>query len=105
MTLLKPVYIGNALILSTRLNYVKRYFMEVAVKAEGLNIREAVLTGTALVTIVALEHGKPIEVNPLILKSDEDKKRFHEGESKKQEGSLGDPLLGIWNNMLWGATL
>jgi len=90
MTFLKPVYIGNALILSTRLNYVKRYFMEVEVTVnyvkryfmevevtvkEDLDIREAVLTGTALVTIVALEHGKPIEVNPLILKSDEDKKR------------------------------
>ena len=77
MTFLKPVYIGNALILSTRLNYVKRYFMEVevTVKAEDLDIREAVLTGTALVTVVTLEHGKPIEVNPLILKSDEDKKR------------------------------
>ena len=66
MTLLKPVYIGNALILSTRLNYVKRYFMEVevTVKAEGLNIREAVLTGTALVTIVALEHGSQLKSIP-----------------------------------------
>jgi len=47
MTFLKPVYIGNALMLSTRLNYVKRYFMEVevTVKAEDLDIREAVLTG------------------------------------------------------------
>jgi acyl-CoA hydrolase len=39
MTFLKSVYIGNALILSTRLNYVKRYFMEVevTVKAEDLD--------------------------------------------------------------------
>ena len=28
------------------------------------------------------EHGKPIEVIPLILDTDEDKKRFHEGESR-----------------------
>jgi len=84
MTFLKPVYIGNALILSARLNYVKRSSMEVevTVQAEDLDIGERVLTGTALVTTVALEHGKPIEANPLILKTDEDKKRFHEGESR-----------------------
>jgi acyl-CoA hydrolase len=84
MTFLKPVYIGNALILSARLNYVKRSSMEVevTVEAEDLDIGERVLTGTALVTTVALEQGKPIEVNPLILKTDEDKRRFREGESR-----------------------
>ncbi|MGB8936350.1 MAG: acyl-CoA thioesterase [Candidatus Nitrosopolaris sp.] len=85
MTFLKPAYIGNALILSARLNYVKRSSMEVevTVEAEDLGIGERVLTGTALVTVVALdEHGKPIEVIPLILNTDEDKKRFYEGESR-----------------------
>jgi hypothetical protein len=33
--------------------------------------------------VVALdEHRKPIEVIPLILNTDEDKKRFYEGESR-----------------------
>jgi acyl-CoA hydrolase len=85
MTFLKPVYIGNALILSARLNYVKRSSMEVEVtiEAEDLDTGERVLTGTAYVTILALDkHGKPIEVIPLILDTDEDKKRFHEGESR-----------------------
>jgi acyl-CoA hydrolase len=85
MTFLKPVYIGNALILSARLNYVKRSSMEVEVRieAEDLDIGERVLTGTAFVTVVALdERRKPIEVIPLILDTGEDKKRFHEGESR-----------------------
>ena len=85
MTFLKPVYIGNALILSARLNYVKRSSMEVEVRieAEDLDIGERVLTGTAFVTVVALdERRKPIEVIPLILNTDEDKKRFQEGESR-----------------------
>src|SRR5438132_12771608 len=85
MTFLKPVYIGNALILSARLNYVKRSSMEVevTVESEDLDTGERVPTGTALVTTLALdEHGKPIEVNPLILKTDEDKKRFDKGESR-----------------------
>lgn len=83
MTFLKPVYIGNALILSARLNYVKKSSMEVEVRieAEDLDIGERVLTGTAFVTIVALdENRKPIEVNPLILNTDEDQQRFQEGE-------------------------
>lgn len=85
MTFSKPVYIGNALILSARLNYVKRSSMEVEVRieAEDLDIGERVLTGTAFVTVVALdERRKPIEVIPLILNTDEDKKRFQEGESR-----------------------
>jgi acyl-CoA hydrolase len=85
MTFLKPVYIGNALILSARLNYVKRSSMEVEVtiEAEDLDTGERVLTGTAYVIVLALDkNGKPIEVIPLILDTDEDKKRFHEGESR-----------------------
>lgn len=85
MTFLKPVYIGNALILTAMLNYVKRSSMEVEVRieAEDLDIGERVLTGTAFVTVVALdERRKPIEVIPLILNTDEDKKRFQEGESR-----------------------
>ena len=83
MTFLKPVYNGNALAL--QLNYVKRSSMdvEVTVEAENLDTGERVLTGTALVTTVALdENRKPIEVNPLILKTDEDKKRFDKAESR-----------------------
>src|SRR6266852_6112622 len=77
--------IGTALILSARLNYVKRSSMEVEVRieAEDLDIGERVLTGTAFVTVVALDaHRRPIEVIPLILNTEEDKKRFHEGESR-----------------------
>ena len=62
MTFLKPVYIGNALILKARINYVRRSSMEAEVKieAEDLNSSQKVHTGTAYVTLVALdEKGKP----------------------------------------------
>src|SRR5919106_6002395 len=54
MTFSKPVYIGNALILKARLNYVKRSSMEVEVyiEAEDLNKSQKVHTGTAYVTLV-----------------------------------------------------
>ena len=85
MTFLKPVYIGNALILKARLNYVKRSSMEVEVKieAEDLNKSEKVHTGTAFVTLVALdEKGKPTEVPKLTLSNEEEKRRFQEGQER-----------------------
>jgi acyl-CoA hydrolase len=85
MTFLKPVYIGNALILRARINYVRRSSMEVEVKieAEDLNKSQKVHTGTAYVTLVALdEKGKPTEVPKLILRNQEEQMRFQEGEER-----------------------
>jgi acyl-CoA hydrolase len=85
MTFLKPVYIGNALILSARLNYVRRSSMEieVTIQSEDLYEGDRALTGTAFVTVVALnEHSKPIEVPPLILDTEEEKERFLAGQSR-----------------------
>ena len=87
MTFSKPVYIGNALILKVRINYVKRSSMEVEVniEVEDLNKSQKVLTGTAYVTLVALdEKGKPIEVPKLILQNIEEEERFLEGENRMQ---------------------
>ena len=55
VTFLKPVYIGNALILSARLNYVHKSSMEVEVMIEAENLEDGikVRTGTAYVTVVA----------------------------------------------------
>ena len=85
MKFLKPVYIGNALILRARINYVRRSSMEVEVKieAEDLNKSQKVHTGTAYVTLVALdEKGKPTEVPKLILRNEEEQRRFQEGEER-----------------------
>jgi acyl-CoA hydrolase len=87
MTFLKPVYIGNALILNARINYVRRSSMEVEVSigAENLNDGTRVRAGTAFVTMVALDKtGKPTEVPQLVLENEEDRKRFKEGEARMQ---------------------
>jgi acyl-CoA hydrolase len=87
MTFSKPVYIGNALILKARINYVKRSSMEVEVqvKAEDLNKSQKVYTGTAYVTLVALdEKGKPTEVPKLILQNKEEEERYREGENRME---------------------
>lgn len=88
MTFLKPVFIGNALVLSARINYVRRSSMEVevTVESEDYDSGTRALTGTAFVTLVALDkHGKATEVPPLSLETEEDKKRFLEGEKRMQQ--------------------
>lgn len=85
MTFLKPVYIGNALILSARLNYVRRSSMEIQVEIESENLDSGsrVRTGTAFVTIVALDkNGKPTAVPSLSIETEEDKVRFAQGEQR-----------------------
>jgi acyl-CoA hydrolase len=82
---LKPVYVGNALILNARLNYVHRSSMEIEIKveAEDLITGTRTLTNTAFVTAVALgPNGKIAEVPPLLLETAEDKQRFADGEKR-----------------------
>lgn len=87
MTFLKPVYIGHALILSAWLNYVRRSSMEVEVTIESENLDEGtkVRTGTAFVTMVALDwNGRPTKVPQLDLKTADEKRYFREGEARMQ---------------------
>lgn len=99
MTFSKPVYIGNALILKARLNYVKRSSMEVEVyiEAEDLNKSQKVYTGTAYVSLVALdEKGKPIEVPKLILQNKEEEERYAEGEGRMQIRLINRKKRKLW---------
>lgn len=85
---LKPVYVGNALILNARLNYVHKSSMEIEIKVEAEDLTEGTrtLTGTAFVTFVALGNdGKPIPVPKLTLKTDEDRKKFEEGKIRMEQ--------------------
>jgi len=82
---LKPVFVGNALIINARLNYVHRSSMEieVIVEAEDLITGRKTLTNTAYVTSVALgPDGKTTAVPPLLLETEEDRKKFAEGEQR-----------------------
>lgn len=84
---LKPVFVGNVLVLNARLNCVHKSSMEieVSVESEDLLSGTRTLTGTAFVTMVALdESGKPTAVPPLILKTSEEKRRFAEGMARME---------------------
>lgn len=87
MTFLKPVFIGNALILSARLNYVRKSSMEIEVliESENLDTGSRVRTGTAFVTVVAHDsRGKPTPVPSLLTQGDEDRRRFEEGQRRME---------------------
>ena len=82
---LKPVYVGDVLVLHGRLNYVHRSSMEIEIKvvAENLLKGTSTLTGTAFVTMVALDkRGKSTKVPELLLETDEDKRKHVEGKAR-----------------------
>jgi len=85
---LKPVFVGDALVLHAKLNYVHRSSMEIEIKvaAENLMKGTSTLTGTAFVTVIALDkEGKPTQVPKLLLESEEDKKKFAEGKARMEK--------------------
>lgn len=90
MDFLKPVFVGDLLILNARLNCIKNSSMEIEVKVESENLRNSsrILTGTALVTSVALDDsGKPTSVPKLLLQTEEEKKKFAEGLARMEQRS------------------
>jgi acyl-CoA hydrolase len=85
---LKPVYVGNALILNARLTCVRKSSMEIEVRVEAEDLIKGTrtLTGTAFVTSVALdESGRPTPVPQMLLKTKEEKKRFSEGLKRMKQ--------------------
>ncbi|MDE1862151.1 MAG: acyl-CoA thioesterase [Thaumarchaeota archaeon] len=85
---LRPVYVGNALILNARITYVHRSSMEIEIRveAEDMMSGKRTLTNTAYVTVVALNSsGKTMEVPPLLLETEDDKRRFAEGEMRMMQ--------------------
>jgi len=85
---LKPVLVGNALILNARLNYVSHSSMEIEIRVEAENLMTGIktLTNTAFVTSVALDDfGRPADVPPLLLITEADRKKFAEGEKRMQQ--------------------
>jgi acyl-CoA hydrolase len=85
---ISPASVGELIILRANLNYVGRTSMEVGVRVDAENL----LTGdhryvaSAYLTMVAIDRkGKPKAVPPLVPESEEDLRRFREGEKRKQE--------------------
>lgn len=84
---LQPVHVGEVVGFSAQLTYVGRTSMEVwvTVIAESLSGGPPRRVGDAFVTMVAVDlSGHPVPVPPLVLVSDEDRRRFEEGRRRME---------------------
>ena len=83
---LSPVHVGETVVLQSQVNYTARTSMEVGCRVETEDMR----TGTrryvtkAYLTFVAVEAGRPRPVPPLVLDSDEDRRRFADAEQRRK---------------------
>jgi len=81
-----PVFPGDLVTLKASLNYVGRTSMEIGVRVETENPWTGVVnhTSSAYLTFVALDKaGRPIVLPPLILETDEEKRRNREAQERR----------------------
>lgn len=93
----EPIFTGELVTCKARVNYVGRTSMEIGVRveAERLLTRETRHTNTCILTFVAIDaNHRPVPVPPLKLESDEDRRRFREGERRREVRTALDKELG-----------
>jgi len=82
-----PVFVGDLLFIKGSLNMVGRTSMEVGVRVEAENIITGVVrhTASAYLTFVALdEKGRPREVPPLLIETEEESRRNREAKVRRE---------------------
>lgn len=84
---LAPVHKGDVVCLTAQVNYTHKTSMEVGVKvtAETTQSKHLRHTASAYLTFVALdENRKPVLVPSLLLKTEEEKRRFEQAKVRRQ---------------------
>jgi uncharacterized protein (TIGR00369 family) len=87
MTFLSPVKVGQVLTLKASVNWVGRTSVEVGIRVEAENpvTGEITHTNSAFAVFIALDdQGKPTGVPPLVLETEEDRRRWAEAESRQE---------------------
>jgi uncharacterized protein (TIGR00369 family) len=82
-----PVYVGDLVTFKASLNYAGHTSMEVGVRVEAENVftGEVRHTASAYLTFVSLDkEGKPQPVPPLIIKTQNEKRRNEEAKSRRE---------------------
>lgn len=84
---ISPIRLGEIVIVKAQINYTHTTSMEVGVRVDAENP----LTGehrhavSAYLTFVAIdEHGRPVAVPAILPQSSEEKRRFQEGEERRE---------------------
>ena len=89
---LEPVRLGALVIIQAQVNFAARTSMEVGVRVfvEDLRTRTRVQSTRAYLTFVAVdEQGHPRPIDPLVLETDDDRRRF-DLAAKRREERLAD---------------
>ncbi len=87
MDFLKPVFVGELVILKASLNMVGRTSMEIGVRVEAENLLtgEVRHTNSAYLTFVALDdHGNPRPAPPLIIEGDVAERRYRQALRRRE---------------------
>jgi uncharacterized protein (TIGR00369 family) len=87
VSFLSPVRVGHLVTLRGSVNWVGKTALEVGVRVEAENpiTGELTHTNSAYAVYVALDdRGKPCSVPPLILETEEDRRRWEEAETRQQ---------------------
>jgi uncharacterized protein (TIGR00369 family) len=87
----RPVFIGDLLTLKASLNLAGRTSMEIGVRVEAENCMtgEVRHTSSAYLTFVALDpKGHPLAIPPLILDTNDEKRRNREATARREMRSL-----------------
>ena len=87
MTFLSPVKVGHLVTLHASVNWVGHSSIEAGVRviAENPITGETVHTNSAFAVYVALDdNGKPASAPPLILETEEDRRRWAEGQARQE---------------------
>jgi acyl-CoA hydrolase len=82
-----PVLVGDLLFFKASLNFVGRTSMEIGVRVEAENLMtgEVRHAASAYLTYVAIDRlGRPTPVPPLILETDEEKRRNREAKARRE---------------------
>ena len=81
-----PIYVGDLVTFKASVNLVGRTSMEVGVRVESENLMtgEVRHTASAYLTYVALgKDSKPVPVPPLIVETDEERRRNREAQARR----------------------
>lgn len=83
-----PVHVGDVVVLHAQVNYAGRTSMEVGCRVETEDMRTGSRRNTtkAYLTFVAVdEAGHPREIPPLVLESDDDRRRHADAQARRAE--------------------
>ena len=84
----EPIHLGELVTMYSSVNYTHRTSIEVGVRVEAENLITGVKrhTNSCYLTFVAIdENGHPVPVPPVVPETDEERRRFADGEQRRAQ--------------------